>query len=53
MYNERNEPCNQFNPNLFVPGLALYVDLAEGFIRLVSRVAGFVTGLAYGRIRKP
>lgn len=49
MYNKRNDHYNEFNPNMFVPGLSLYVDLAEGLIRLVSRVAGFVSGLAYGR----
>ena len=52
MYNNRNQHYNEFNPSMFVPGLSVYVDIAEGLIRLVSRVAGFVTGLTYGRIAK-
>lgn len=52
MYNNRNNQHNEFNPSIFVPGLSLYVDIAEGLIRLVSRVAGFVMGLTYGRTGK-
>ena len=52
MYHYQNKQSNEFNPSIFVPGLSVYVDLAEGVIRLVSRVAGFVSDLAYGRIAK-
>lgn len=52
MYHNRNRHFNEFNPSIFVPGLSLYVDLAEGIIRLASRVAGFVSGFAHGRVGK-
>ena len=47
-YNRHN-PNDFFNPNLFVPGLAVYEDVAEGLIRLCSRIAAFISNLANGR----
>lgn len=49
MYNQRNK---EFDPTIFVPGLTVYVDVAEGIISIFSRLAGFVRGLTYGLIGK-
>ena len=49
MYNQRNK---EFNPTLFVPGLPVYVDVAEGIISICSRIAGFFKSLTYGVIGK-
>ena len=51
MYNNQHNQNSAFDPNLFVPGLSLYVDVAEGVIRLFSRIAGFISELANGRVR--
>ena len=52
MYNQRDNRYNQFDPNIYIPGLSLYVDIAEEIIALCSRVVGFVRGLTYGLIGK-
>ena len=49
MYNQRNK---EFNPTIFVPGLTIYVDLAEGIIAIFSRIGSFLKSLAYGVIGK-
>ncbi len=52
MYNNRNDRYNEFDPNMFVPGLSVYIDAAEGLIALFSRIGGFLKSLTYGVIAK-
>ena len=49
MYNQRNK---EFDPTIFVPGLPVYVDVAEGIIAICSRIGSFLKSLTYGVIGK-
>ena len=49
MYNQRSK---EFDPTLYVPGLPVYVDCAEGIIAIFSKIAGFFKNLTYGLIGK-
>lgn len=45
MTDYRHNQSNQFNPNLVVPGLPVYEDMAGGLIELVSRIYNFFSRL--------
>ncbi len=49
MFKQRNK---EFDSTIFVPGLPVYVDFAEGLIAICGRIAGFFKSLTYGRIEK-
>lgn len=52
MYNNRNDRHNEFDPNMFIPGLSFYVDVAEGIIAICNRIGSFLKSLMYGVIGK-
>lgn len=53
MYHDhRNNQTPIFDVNMFVPGLSVYENIAEGIIRSVVTVAGFVIDVANALTRR-
>jgi len=51
MYHDRNNHYNIIDVNLFVPGLSVFENLAEGLIRGIGRITGICVVL-YTRITR-
>ena len=53
MYHDhRNNQPPIFDVNMFVPGLSVYENIAEGIIRSITAVAGFVVNVATALTRR-